>query len=43
MNWILLLIAGLFEAGFATCLGKAKETRVQQQRFGMPDFYAAWR
>ena len=25
MNWILLLIAGLFEVGFATCLGKAKE------------------
>ena len=26
MNWILLIIAGLFETGFATCLGKAKET-----------------
>ena len=26
MNWILLFIAGLFEVGFATCLGKAKET-----------------
>lgn len=25
-NWILLIIAGLFEVGFATCLGKAKET-----------------
>lgn len=25
MNWILLFIAGLFEVGFATCLGKAKE------------------
>ncbi|GAA5219589.1 DMT family transporter [Membranihabitans marinus] len=24
MNWILLIIAGLFEIGFATCLGKAK-------------------
>lgn len=24
MNWILLIIAGLFEAGFASCLGKAK-------------------
>lgn len=24
MNWILLVIAGLFEVGFATCLGKAK-------------------
>ncbi|MBP6312878.1 MAG: multidrug efflux SMR transporter [Flavobacteriales bacterium] len=26
MNWIILVIAGLFEVGFATCLGKAKET-----------------
>jgi quaternary ammonium compound-resistance protein SugE len=25
MNWILLIIAGLFEIGFAYCLGKAKE------------------
>ena len=26
MNWILLIIAGLFEVGFATCLGRAKES-----------------
>lgn len=26
MNWFILIIAGLFEVGFATCLGKAKET-----------------
>jgi quaternary ammonium compound-resistance protein SugE len=26
MNWLLLIIAGLFETGFATCLGKMKET-----------------
>jgi quaternary ammonium compound-resistance protein SugE len=26
MNWILIIIAGLFEVGFASCLGKAKET-----------------
>lgn len=26
MNWILLIIAGLFEIGFASCLGKAKES-----------------
>lgn len=26
MNWIILIIAGLFEVGFTTCLGKAKET-----------------
>lgn len=24
MNWIILLIAGLFEVGFTFCLGKAK-------------------
>ena len=24
MNWILLIIAGLFEMGFAACLGKAR-------------------
>lgn len=26
MNWLILVIAGLFEVGFATCLGKAKES-----------------
>lgn len=26
MNWIILVIAALFEVGFASCLGKAKET-----------------
>lgn len=26
MNWTILIIAGLFETAFATCLGKAKET-----------------
>lgn len=25
MNWVLLVIAGLFEVAFATCLGKAKQ------------------
>ncbi|MEP0212659.1 MAG: multidrug efflux SMR transporter [Cellulophaga sp.] len=25
MNWVILLIAGLFEVAFAFCLGKAKE------------------
>lgn len=25
MNWIILIIAGLFEVAFAYCLGKAKE------------------
>ncbi|GGH29249.1 multidrug efflux SMR transporter [Sphingobacterium alkalisoli] len=26
MNWIILIVAGLFEVGFTTCLGKAKES-----------------
>lgn len=26
MSWIILIIAGLFEVGFTTCLGKVKET-----------------
>lgn len=26
MNWLILIIAGLFEVTFAFCLGKAKET-----------------
>ncbi len=26
MNWLLLVIAGLFEVGFASCLGKAKQS-----------------
>lgn len=25
MNWITLIVAGLFEVAFASCLGKAKE------------------
>ena len=26
MNWLILIIAGLFEVAFASCLGKAKES-----------------
>jgi quaternary ammonium compound-resistance protein SugE len=26
MNWLILIIAGLFEVGFTSCLAKAKET-----------------
>lgn len=26
MNWIIVIVAGLFEVAFAACLGKAKET-----------------
>lgn len=25
MNWLILITAGLFEVGFASCLGKAKQ------------------
>jgi|SRR5690554_3920369 quaternary ammonium compound-resistance protein SugE len=27
MHWVILLIAGFFEVGFASCLGKANETK----------------
>ncbi|HEY8512390.1 MAG TPA: multidrug efflux SMR transporter [Cyclobacteriaceae bacterium] len=26
MNWLILILAGLFEVGFTTCLSKAKES-----------------
>ena len=33
MNWILLIIAGLFEVGFTFCLGKAKESQGSEAIF----------
>jgi len=30
MNWIILIVAGLFEIGFTSCLAKAKETTGQE-------------
>jgi quaternary ammonium compound-resistance protein SugE len=33
MNWLLLIIAGLFEVAFATCLGKAKEATGMEATF----------
>lgn len=39
MNWILLIIAGLFEVGFATCLGKAKETTGTSSMVWMIGFF----
>ena len=33
MNWILLIIAGLFEVAFAACLGKAKESTGSETTF----------
>lgn len=41
MNWILLIIAGLFEVGFATCLGKAKETNGMTSTLWMIGFFIA--
>lgn len=39
MNWFLLIIAGLFEVGFATCLGKARETSGNTALFWMAGFF----
>ena len=39
MNWILLVIAGLFEVGFASCLGKAKETTGTASQLWMGGFF----
>lgn len=39
MNWILLVIAGLFEVGFASCLGKAKETTGTISQLWMGGFF----
>ncbi len=39
MNWILLIVAGLFEVGFATCLGKAKESNGLMQTLWMGGFF----
>ena len=38
MNWLLLIIAGLFEVAFATCLGKAKESTSNETTFGYIGF-----
>lgn len=38
MNWIILIIAGLFETGFATCLGKAQETTGKESLFWWSGF-----
>lgn len=41
MNWIILIIAGLFEVAFATCLGKARETSGTTATLWMLGFFAA--
>ncbi|HTM99852.1 MAG TPA: multidrug efflux SMR transporter [Pedobacter sp.] len=41
MNWIILVIAGLFEVAFAFCLGKAKETTGNETYFWYGGFLVA--
>lgn len=38
MYWIILLIAGLFETGFAFCLGKSKDAVGTEYAFWMVGF-----
>ncbi len=40
MSWIILIIAGLFETGFATCLGKANESTGAAAAWWMAGFLA---
>ena len=39
MNWIILIIAGIFEVGFSTCLGKAKETSGMASMLWLAGFF----
>lgn len=41
MNWLILVIAGLFEVGFATCLAKAKETTGNTAMLWMVGFFVS--
>ncbi|MBG6234321.1 quaternary ammonium compound-resistance protein SugE [Pedobacter sp. CAN_A7] len=41
MNWIILVIAGLFEVAFAFCLGKAKESTGNEMYFWYTGFLMA--
>lgn len=41
MNWLILIIAGLFEVGFTTCLGKAKETTGTTSLLWMAGFFVS--
>lgn len=40
MSWLILVIAGLFEVGFAFCLGKAKEVSPQESTYWYIGFLA---
>ncbi|HEX9981367.1 MAG TPA: multidrug efflux SMR transporter [Flavobacterium sp.] len=39
MNWLILIIAGCFEAAFAFCLGKAKETSGTESFYWLCGFF----
>ena len=41
MNWIILIIAGLFEVVFTFCLGKAKETTGSEMYVWYVGFFIA--
>lgn len=41
MYWIILIIAGLFEALFATCLGMANQTKGKESIFWLSGFIGA--
>ena len=41
MNWVILIIAGLFEVAFAFCLGKAKETTGNEAYLWYAGFFVA--
>jgi quaternary ammonium compound-resistance protein SugE len=39
MNWILLILAGLFETAFAFCLGKANQVQGNDKIYWMSGFF----
>ncbi len=39
MNWVMLIIAGVFETGFAFCLGKARYATGAEARWWMTGFF----
>ncbi|MGZ8560965.1 MAG: DMT family transporter, partial [Flavisolibacter sp.] len=39
MNWIILIIAGLFEVGFTTCLAKAKNSSGNEAALWITGFF----
>lgn len=41
MSWLLLIIAGLFEVGFTTCLSKAKDTSGSTSALWIAGFFVS--